>query len=71
VFSIAAKNYEELEKFMSNFENSKNSSEINLMKAIKDSLLTFKENDEEEKKKEMSIALKQQALEKSKKVSRH
>jgi len=38
------------------------------MKSIKDSLLTFKENDEEEKKKELNIILKQQAFEKSKKV---
>ena len=38
------------------------------MKSIKDSLLTFKENDEDEKKKELNIILKQQAFEKSKKV---
>ena len=38
------------------------------MNSIKDSLLTFKENDEEEKKKELNIILKQQAFEKSKKV---
>ena len=67
-FSIIVKNYEELEKFMSQYENSKNTNEINLIKAIKDSLLIYKENDEEEKKKELNIILKQQAYEKSKKV---
>lgn len=68
-FSTVVKNYEELEKFMSQYEPSKNTNDVNLMKSIKDFLLIYKENDEEEKKKELSIVLKQQAFEKSKKVT--
>ena len=67
-FSTVVKNYEELEKLMSQYDLSKNTNEVNLMKALKDSLLVYKENDEEEKKKELSIIYKQQAFEKSKKV---
>lgn len=66
---IIVKNYDELEKFISKFENSKNLNEINLVKNIKDNLLKFKENDEEEKKKESNLIRKQQAFEKAKKLA--
>lgn len=42
---------------------------MNLVKNIKDNLLRFKENDEEEKKRESNLIRKQQAFEKAKKLT--
>ena len=42
---LIVKNYEELEIFISKYENSKNQNELSLIKNIKDNLLKFKEND--------------------------
>jgi len=58
-----------LEKFILKYENSKNPSESLLIKSIKDNLLKFKENDEEEKKRESNFTRKQQAFEKAKKLA--
>jgi hypothetical protein len=66
---VVVKNYEELEKFISKYEFSKNQNEISLIKNIKDNLLKFKENDEEEKKRESNLIRKQQAFEKAKKLA--
>lgn len=62
---LIAKNYEELEKLITKFENS---NENLILKNIKDNLLIFKENDDEEKK-EAAFSRKQQALEKAKKIN--
>jgi hypothetical protein len=66
---LAIKNFEELEKFISKLENSKDINELNLIKNIKDNLLKFKDNDEEEKKRETNLTRKQQAFEKAKKLT--
>lgn len=66
---LILKTYEELESFISKYENSKAHSEINLIKNIKDNLLKFKENDEEEKKRENNLIRKQQVFEKAKKIA--
>lgn len=58
-----------MEKFILKFENSKNQNELLLIKNIKDNLLKFKENDEEEKKREGNLIRKQQAFEKAKKLA--
>jgi hypothetical protein len=67
---LIVKNYDELEVFIAKFEGSKNSSEVNLVKAIRELLLTLKENDEEEKKREAIFIRKQQAFDKTKKLSK-
>ena len=66
---LVVKNFDELEKFISKYESSKNQNEASLVKNIKDNLLKFKENDEEEKKKETNLIRKQQAFEKAKKLT--
>lgn len=66
---LIVKNYDELEQFIAKFEGSRNSHEINLVKAIRELLLTLKENDEEEKKREAVFQRKQQAFDKAKKLS--
>jgi hypothetical protein len=69
VIELVVKNYDQLEKFISQFESSKNENEAALVKNIKDNLLKFKENDEEEKKRETNLIRKQQAFEKAKKLT--
>lgn len=66
---LIIRNYDELEKFISKYEGSKNEHEATLVKNIKDNLLKFKENDEEEKKRENNLIRKQQAFEKAKKLT--
>jgi hypothetical protein len=66
---LTIKNFEELEKFITKLENSKDINDLNLIKNIKDNLLKFKENDEEEKKRELNLIRKQQAFEKAKKLT--
>ena len=59
-------NYEELESFLSKFENSKNANEIAMIKNIRENLLLYKEYDEENKKRDIIFQRKLQVLEKSK-----
>jgi hypothetical protein len=66
---LVIKNYEDVEKFLNRFENSKNSDEIILVKNVKEILLQLKENDDEEKKKEAIFLRKQQAFDKAKKLN--
>ncbi len=67
---MVVKNYEELEKFISKLEESNDHpSTRELIKNIKDNLLLFKENSEEEAKRDGNFLRKQQAIEKAKKLS--
>lgn len=61
---LVIKNYEDLEKFMAKLDTS-----LPLAKNIKDNLITYKGNDEEESKKETNVLRKQQAFEKAKKLN--
>ena len=62
-FEMCVGNYAELEKMIETEKNSQ------LVKKIKDKLIQFKSNDEEEKKKEMNLLRKQELYEKAKKLS--
>ena len=67
--SLVIKNYEELELFLNKLDGSRNINDIALLKNLREILLTLKENDEEEKKKEINFQRKQQAFEKAKKLA--
>jgi hypothetical protein len=67
---LIVRNYDEVEQFIAKFEGSKNSKELNLIKAVREILLTLKENDEEEKKREAIFIRKQQAFDKAKKLNK-
>ena len=62
-FELCVGNYAELEKMIETEKNAQ------LVKKIKDKLIQFKSNDEEEKKKEMNLLRKQELYEKAKKLS--
>ena len=62
-FEMCVSNYAELEKMIETEKNAQ------LVKKIKDKLIQFKSNDEEEKKKEMNLLRKQELYEKAKKLS--
>jgi hypothetical protein len=67
---VVVKNYEELEKFISKLEETNDHPLTKeLIKNIKDNLLLFKENSEEEAKRDANFLRKQQAFEKAKKLS--
>jgi hypothetical protein len=67
---VVVKNYEELEKFISKLEETNDHPLTKeLIKSIKDNLLLFKENSEEEAKRDANFLRKQQAFEKAKKLS--
>jgi hypothetical protein len=67
--SLVVKNYEELEKFISKLEHIEEATTKELVRNIKDNLLIFKENSEEESKRDANFQRKQQAHEKAKKLS--
>ena len=67
--SLVVKNYEELEKFITKLEPIEEATTKELVRNIKDNLLIFKENSEEESKRDANFQRKQQAHEKAKKLS--
>jgi hypothetical protein len=68
--NLVVRNYEEIEQLIAKFDGSRNSAETSLVKAIRELLLTLKENDEEEKKKEAIFIRKHQAFDKAKKLTK-
>ena len=69
---LVVKNYTELEQFINSLEakavSNPNLPECNLLKNIHENLLSYKENDDEEQKKEIAFKRKQQIFEKAKKL---
>lgn len=61
-FDICVKTYEHLEQFL------EKESPVQMTKKIKDKLIQFKTNDDNEKKKELSFLRKQEAFEKAKQL---
>ena len=63
-FYIAIHNYDELEKFLTSFDGTRNINEVNLIKKIKEYLLKYKEFDDQEKIREINFGRKIQHQEK-------
>jgi len=67
---LVVKNYEEIEIFLSKLETENTSEKNNsLIKNIKDNLINYKGNDDDENKRELNFQRKQQAFEKAKKLN--